>query len=116
MKAYIKVTFNLGQTYVFNGGIKGLRTMAADAVRLKLDIEGIAGLADKVMRPEGAVETAALLTTMGGEFAKLGDPFQLMFKARNDFAIQCREPPRFDLLRLQFGACRNHPRFLVVQD
>jgi hypothetical protein len=38
------------------------------------------------MRPEGAVETAALLTTMGGEFAKLGDPFQLMFKARNDFA------------------------------
>lgn len=75
----------LSQTYVFKGGIKGLKTMAADAVRLKLDIEGIAGLADKVMRPEGAVETAALLTTMGGEFAKLGDPFQLMFKARNDF-------------------------------
>ena len=49
-------------------------------------MEGIAGLAEKVMRPEGAVETAALLTTMGGEFAKLGDPFQLMFKARNDFA------------------------------
>jgi hypothetical protein len=75
----------LSQTYVFKGGIKGLKTMAADAARLKLDMDGIAGLADKVMRPEGAVETAALLTTMGGEFAKLGDPFQLMFKARNDF-------------------------------
>ena len=76
----------LSQTYVFKGGQEGLKKMANDATKLKLDMEGIAGLAEKVMRPEGAVETAALLTTMGGEFAKLGDPFQLMFKARNDFA------------------------------
>ena len=76
----------LSQTYVFKGGQEGLKKMANDATKLKLDIEGIAGLAEKVMRPEGAIETAALLTTMGGEFAKLGDPFQLMFKARNDFA------------------------------
>jgi hypothetical protein len=76
----------LSQTYVFKGGQEGLKKMASDAERLKLDIEGAASFADKVMRPEGAVETAALLTTMGGEFAKLGDPFQLMFKARNDFA------------------------------
>ena len=76
----------VSQTYVFKGGQEGLKKMASDAERLKLDIEGAAGFAEKVMRPEGAVETAALLTTMGGEFAKLGDPFQLMFKARNDFA------------------------------
>lgn len=76
----------LSQTYVFKGGVKALSTMANDAERLRLDLEGAAGLAEKVMRPEGAVETAALLTTMGGEFGKLGDPFQLMFKARNDFA------------------------------
>jgi len=76
----------MSQTYVFKGGQEGLKKMAADAERLRLDIEGAAGFAEKVMRPEGAVETAALLTTMGGEFAKLGDPFQLMFKARNDFA------------------------------
>ena len=76
----------LSQTYVFKGGQEGLKKMASDAERLKLDLEGAAGFAEKVMRPEGAVETAALLTTMGGEFAKLGDPFQLMFKARNDFA------------------------------
>jgi hypothetical protein len=76
----------MSQTYVFKGGQEGLKNMASDAERLKLDLEGAAGFAEKVMRPEGAVETAALLTTMGGEFAKLGDPFQLMFKARNDFA------------------------------
>jgi hypothetical protein len=76
----------LSQTYVFKGGQEGLKKMASDAERLKLDLEGAAGMAEKVMRPEGAVETAALLTTMGGEFSKLGDPFQLMFKARNDFA------------------------------
>jgi hypothetical protein len=76
----------LSQTYVFKGGVKALSSMANDAERLRLDLEGAAGLAEKVMRPEGAVETAALLTTMGGEFGKLGDPFQLMFKSRNDFA------------------------------
>ena len=76
----------MSQSYVFKGGQEGIKKMAADAERLRLDIEGAAGFAEKVMRPEGAVETAALLTTMGGEFAKLGDPFQLMFKARNDFA------------------------------
>ena len=76
----------VSQTYVFKGGQEGLKKMASDAERLKLDIEGASSFADKVMRPEGAIETAALLTTMGGEFAKLGDPFQLMFKARNDFA------------------------------
>ena len=58
--------------------------MSSDALRLKLDMDGIASLADKVFRPEGAIEMAAQLSVMGGEFAKLGDPMTLMFKARND--------------------------------
>lgn len=76
----------LAQKFTFKGGVKGLTTMANEAARLKLDMDGIAGLAEKVFRPEGAVEMAAQLQVMGGEFAKLGDPMQLMFKARNDFA------------------------------
>jgi hypothetical protein len=75
----------LAQRFNFKEGLKNISRMANEAVRLKLDVEGAAGMAEKVFRPEGAVETAALLNTMGGEFSKLGDPFQLMFKARNDF-------------------------------
>ena len=75
----------LAQRFKFKGGVKGLSDMSANAVKLRLDMEGIANLSEKVFRPEGAIEMAANLATMGGEFAKLGDPMQLMFKARNDF-------------------------------
>jgi hypothetical protein len=81
----LQKNLKVAQKYNFKGGVKALGKMAAEAVRLKLDMDGIAGLADKVFRPEGAIEMAAKLSVMGGEFAKLGDPMQLMFKARNDF-------------------------------
>jgi hypothetical protein len=82
----LQKNLKFAQRFTFKGGVKGLARMSADATRLKLDMDGIAGLAEKVFRPEGAIEMAAQLATMGGEFAKLGDPMQLMFKARNDFA------------------------------
>ena len=81
----LQKNLKLAQRYNFKGGVKALGKMSADALRLKLDMDGIASLADKVFRPEGAIEMAAQLSVMGGEFAKLGDPMTLMFKARNDF-------------------------------
>tara|TARA_Y100000389_G_scaffold4657_1_gene4414 strand:- start:4285 stop:6879 length:2595 start_codon:yes stop_codon:yes gene_type:complete len=74
------------QKYNFKNGVKGLAKMTSEALRLKLDLDGIAGLADKVFRPEGAIELSAQLSTMGGAFARMANPMQLMFKARNDFA------------------------------
>ena len=82
----LQKNLRLAQRFTFKGGVAGLAKMANEAARLKLDMDGISGLAEKVFRPEGAVEMAAKLQVMGGEFAKLGDPMQLMFKARNDFA------------------------------
>lgn len=75
----------LANRYHFKDGAAGIARMSVAAAKLKLDIEGIAGMADQVFRPEGAVNMAASLQTMGGEFAKLANPFELMFKARNDF-------------------------------
>jgi hypothetical protein len=80
----LQTNLKLAQRFNFKGGIAGLAKLAIEATRLKLDMDGIAGMADKVFRPEGAIEMAAELTTMGGKFAALGDPMQLMFKARND--------------------------------
>lgn len=87
-KAIKELTKNLkvAQTFHFKGGIRGMAEMASYAAKMKIDMAGLAGMADKVFRPEGAVEMAARLQTMGGAFANLGNPFELMFKARNDFA------------------------------
>ena len=63
---------------------QGLSNVSRKLVRLRSEFEGIAGFADKVFRPEGAIEAAAALQVLGGEMAQLGDPFRLMFQARND--------------------------------
>lgn len=80
----IQNNLKLAQKYNFKGGIAGLAKFSVEATKLKLDLDGISGMVDKVFRPEGAIEMAAELATLGGRFAALGDPMQLMFKARND--------------------------------
>ena len=67
----------------FKGGVKGMMKMAAYSEKYKLSMEEVAGFADKVFRPEGAIDAAANLQVLGGSLAKLGDPFQLLYKARN---------------------------------
>ena len=67
--------------------IKGdMREITRQMIRLKTDFGAIAGFAEKVFRPEGAIEAAAQLQVLGGAMANLGDPFLLMSKARNDVA------------------------------
>jgi hypothetical protein len=67
----------------FKGGVKGMMKMAAYSEKYKLSMEEVAGFADKVFRPEGAIDAAANLQVLGGSLAKMGDPFQLLYKARN---------------------------------
>ena len=67
----------------FKGGMKSMGKMAAHSEKFKLSMESVASVAEKVWNPEGAIEAAAHLQTLGGGLAQLGDPFQLMFKARN---------------------------------
>jgi hypothetical protein len=74
----------MANKYHFKGGIQGMVKMAAQAEKFNISMDATAGMADKLFDIEGAVEMAAKLNTMGGEWSKLGDPMQLMFKARND--------------------------------
>lgn len=69
----------------FVNGVKGLEKMAEAAVRTKISMQSAVGFAEKIWEGsiEGAVETAAELQLLGGEFATMGDPFQLMYAARN---------------------------------
>ena len=67
----------------FKDGINGLTKMIQVSERFRLNVSEIASLSEKIFRPEGAIELAANLQMMGGEFSRLGDPLTLMYKARN---------------------------------
>jgi hypothetical protein len=70
--------------YNFKGGAKGLAKMAENATKMGVELDMVAGMADKLFDIEGAVEMSAQLQVLGGEWSKLADPFKLMYMARND--------------------------------
>lgn len=74
----------MANKYHFKGGVAGMVKMATTAAKFNVSMETTAAFADKLFDIEGAVEMSAKLNTMGGEWAKLGDPMKLMFQARND--------------------------------
>jgi len=70
--------------YNFKGGVQGLAKMAQTTSKLGVDMNFVAGMAEKLFDIEGAVDMSAQLQVMGGEWSKLADPFKLMYMARND--------------------------------
>jgi len=68
----------------FRGGVKNMAKVAAYAEKMKLSMEEMASFADKVFRPEGAIDAAANLQVLGGGLAQLGDPMKIMYEARNN--------------------------------
>jgi hypothetical protein len=73
--------------YGFPNGVKDLGEMVAKSKLLGGNIEMAAGFADKIMgSPEDALDVAAKLQTLGGSFASLGDPMELLYLAQNDLA------------------------------
>ncbi len=70
-------------TYSFVGGIKGMGQMAMYAEKMKVDMAQALNAADVAKSLEGAIDLAANLQIMGGEFAKT-DPFEMLFLSRND--------------------------------
>jgi hypothetical protein len=70
--------------YNFEGGIKGLAKMAAQASRLGINMQSIFAVVDKVFNPEGAIEFAASLQRLGVTSSQLLDPLRLMDLAQND--------------------------------
>ena len=85
-----KVVKNISQNikmlnkYRFKDGIKGLAQMAMTASKLGVDMNFAGGMADKLFDVEGAIDMSAQLQVMGGAWAKMADPFHLMYMARND--------------------------------
>lgn len=74
----------LANKFNFKDGIKGLGEMVALSLKYKVNLDSVSGFAESVQDIEGAVEAAAKLNVLGGNWAKLGDPFELLYKSRND--------------------------------
>jgi hypothetical protein len=70
--------------YNFADGVVGLAKMAAQASMLRFDMADTFSFAEKVLNPEGAINTAAALQRLGLAVGQLGDPFALMNDAIND--------------------------------
>lgn len=70
--------------YQFEGGVQGLAKMAAQASMLRFDMKETFQFAEKVLTPEGAIETAAGIQRLGVAIGNLGDPFALMNASIND--------------------------------
>ena len=70
--------------YQFEGGVQGLTKMAAQASMLRFEMSNTFAFAEKVLSPEGAIETAAAFQRLGVAAGNLADPFQLMNQSIND--------------------------------
>lgn len=80
----IQTNMSMIDKYTFKNGLEGLKKMSLEASKLNMNMQSVTQFADKIYNPEDAIEVAASLQMLGGEFAQFGDVFQLMYDANND--------------------------------
>jgi uncharacterized protein YoxC len=80
------VSDNMSQMnrFQFEGGVQGLAKMAAQASMLRFDMKQTFGFADKMLKPENAINMAAAFQRLGVTAGNLIDPFALMNQSLND--------------------------------
>jgi len=83
MNMVVRETDQLNR-FQFEGGVKGLTKMAAQAAMLRVDMSETFRLADEVLTPEGAINMASAFQRLGVAAGNLVDPFQLMNQSIND--------------------------------
>ena len=74
----------LAQNYTFKNGVKALERMAERSTALKFNIQEATKFAEKVNTVEGAVNTAAQLSVLGGSYARNANPLQMLYGALNN--------------------------------
>lgn len=80
----VKQNILIAQNYTFKDGLKGLESMAKKATAIKMDMQMVANLAQKVSTVEGAIDVGAKLQVLGGPFAQASDPLGMLNEGLND--------------------------------
>lgn len=80
------ITDNIGKLneYGFQNGVEGLEKMVRRASEVRMSLQTVFTVADKVFDPEGALDLAANLQVLGGAFGAFNDPLRLMYMATNE--------------------------------
>ena len=68
----------------FRNGVEGLTRMVQQAQSLKLNMDKVFEVANKVFEPEGAIDMAAKLQMIGGAAGDLADPIRAMYDVTNN--------------------------------
>jgi hypothetical protein len=79
----VKNTAELNK-YNFVNGVEGLSKMAAQAVSLRVNMKDTLDFAERVFKPDGAIEMAAAMQRLGVAQSDLLDPLRLMDLSAND--------------------------------
>jgi len=79
-----KENLKIANSYTFKNGLKGVLDMTAYSTRFRINMQSISSFADKISNPEGAIQTAASLQVLGGAFANLADPMNLLNQGITD--------------------------------
>jgi hypothetical protein len=83
---HIISNLKIATNYSFKNGLESFAQMQIYSDKLKINMNEVAKLADKVSSPQGAIETAAKLQVLGGSFAANADPMRMLYEGINDFA------------------------------
>jgi hypothetical protein len=70
--------------FQFEGGVAGLTKMAAQSSMLRFDMSQTFQFADKMLKPENAINMSAAFQRLGVTAGNLIDPFALMNQSLND--------------------------------
>lgn len=77
---------NLGKLneYGFKNGVQGLAEMVRRSTELRMNMDTVFQIAEKVFEPDQSVDLAANLQAIGGVIGDFNDPLKLMYMATNN--------------------------------
>ena len=82
--SYAAENLKLINTLGFEKGVRGFTEIAAKASSVGFNLQTAASSAEKLFDIDSAVEMAAQLNVLGGDFGRLGNAIDLMFMPTND--------------------------------
>ncbi|KAA6344641.1 hypothetical protein EZS27_007731 [termite gut metagenome] len=74
----------VAQNYNFKQGLSNMIQMTVYTNKMRMNMQSIAQIADKISTPESSIETAANLQVLGGNFANYSNPLEMLYESLED--------------------------------
>lgn len=105
--SYAAENLKLINTLGFEKGVRGFTDIAAKASAIGFNLQTAASSAEKLFDIDNAIEMAAQLNVLGGDFGKLGNAIDLMFSPTNDMEGFTNELMKATTQFVSFNAEKN---------